>query len=265
MNKKRKHITRSNMIVCSSCGADFDEMSPACPFCGTASIKGAEAEYMARLGDVREDLAELKNVPLEETKQAFKKQGRFTAIVIGIICFVLLVFSAGGYLLSRLDERDRVSDYLWQLENFAMLDEMYTNNEFEQLVAFYEEAREQELPISDWKHWWFVFRLSGFMYAEEILEREAQGGELGTSSYQLLMYYEMCAKYMHMDSGITEEERIKLEPYIQRLCVDFDSRWNFSEEELKAIEEEVRKDSGMPSFKTSDKYTEKWMKRENIK
>lgn len=262
MNKKRKHITRSNMIVCSSCGADFDEMSPACPFCGTASIKGAEAEYMARLGDVREDLAELKNVPLEETKQVLIKQGRLAIRVIVIACIVILGIALTGHLLSRTGTQNRAEDYAWQMETFPLLDEMYANEQWEELVDFYDKIREEDKPISHWEHWWFTFRLSGFMYGEKILDKEALGAELVYDTYVLLLYYELCARYLHLDSGFCEEELQYLEPYTRRLLTDLDSRWKFTEKEKQTIEQEIVGKHGDVTFDLCEKYVKKWMKEE---
>ena len=33
-------------IVCTSCGAEFDEELAGCPYCGSANLKGEETEYM---------------------------------------------------------------------------------------------------------------------------------------------------------------------------------------------------------------------------
>ena len=63
-------------IICSSCGAEFDNDMAKCPYCGTMNYEGAEKEYLEKLEDVREDLDDLNEVPLEETKKEFKKQGR---------------------------------------------------------------------------------------------------------------------------------------------------------------------------------------------
>ncbi|MBQ7933535.1 MAG: hypothetical protein IJ327_01935 [Lachnospiraceae bacterium] len=262
MRKDRKHIAKSNMMICASCGATFEELRPACPYCGTASIKGAEAEYMARLGDVREDLAKLKNVPMEETKQVLKKQGRLAILVIVIACVVILGIALMGHLLSRTGTQNRPEDYAWQLENFPLLDEMYANEQWEELVDFYDKVREEDKPISHWEHWWFTFRLSGFMYGEEILDKEARGVELVYDTYVLLLYYELCAKYLHLDGGFTEEELQYLEPYTHRLLTDLDGRWKFTEKEKQAIEQNITENYGSVSFDLCEKYVKKWMKEE---
>ena len=62
------------IVVCGSCSASFEEDLGKCPYCGSTNIKGAEREYMGKLEDVRKDMGELNNVPLEELQAAVKKQ-----------------------------------------------------------------------------------------------------------------------------------------------------------------------------------------------
>ena len=104
-------------IICSSCGAEFDNDMAKCPYCGTMNYEGAEKEYLEKLEDVREDLDDLNEVPLEETKDELKKQGRLirkvlmVAIIIGFILFGWIMLSEKAY------ERDEKADFLWKSEN----------------------------------------------------------------------------------------------------------------------------------------------------
>lgn len=59
-------------IICKYCGAKFDEIKSKCPYCGSTNYKGAEAEYFDKLEDVREDMEDLENVPVQETKKELR-------------------------------------------------------------------------------------------------------------------------------------------------------------------------------------------------
>ena len=63
------------IAACESCGAEFDDDLPKCPYCGFVNLKGAEKEYMKKLEDFREDMG-VDDVPLEELKDTFQKQGK---------------------------------------------------------------------------------------------------------------------------------------------------------------------------------------------
>ena len=41
-------------IICNSCGAEFEDTLPKCPYCGSLNYKGAEAEYLGKLEGMRE-------------------------------------------------------------------------------------------------------------------------------------------------------------------------------------------------------------------
>ena len=41
--------TTVKKIICSSCGAEFEDTLPKCPYCGSLNYKGAEAEYLGKL------------------------------------------------------------------------------------------------------------------------------------------------------------------------------------------------------------------------
>ena len=134
-------------IICSSCGAEFDNDMAKCPYCGTMNYEGAEKEYLEKLEDVREDLDDLNEVPLEETKDELKKQGRLirkvlmVAIIIGFILFGWIMLSEKAY------ERDEKADFLWKSENFPVMNELYEAGKYEELADFYRQAQEEDKPV----------------------------------------------------------------------------------------------------------------------
>ena len=61
--------TTVKKIICSSCGAEFEDTLPKCPYCGSLNYKGAEAEYLGKLESMRQDMQQLEQVPEKELKK----------------------------------------------------------------------------------------------------------------------------------------------------------------------------------------------------
>ena len=63
--------TEVKKIICSSCGAEFEDTLPKCPYCGSLNYKGAEAEYLGKLESMRQDMQQLEQVPEKELQMIF--------------------------------------------------------------------------------------------------------------------------------------------------------------------------------------------------
>ncbi len=262
MSSDKKIVPKGKIIECGSCGADFDEMLPACPYCGSMSIKGAEAQYMNKLEDVRADMEDLGNVVIDETKKEVKKQGKFILKVIGIILAVLLLL-VGVELIFGHDwkKRDPQEDYLWQQENFPKLDELYKQESYEELLVFYNEAYEEDRPIYDWEHAEFCSALDILLGFEEILEKEMSGGELTKYDYIDLLYAGFRVDNYEESSAYSVEEKEKLAPYIAVVREDFATRWNFTQKQLEDFERERTENHGYISYEMVRDYVDDWMER----
>ncbi len=141
-----------NRKVCPSCSAEYDDTLPKCPYCDTLNYKGAEAEYLEKLEDVRADMEDLSDVPEQETKKEFIKQGKFLKkILLGIgICVILSM--ALMYWINREQKTDSKAEYIWKQENYPIWEELYENQEYDTLLEKYWEAAKIGMPYWDWKH-----------------------------------------------------------------------------------------------------------------
>ncbi len=72
--------TTVKKIICSSCGAEFEDTLPKCPYCGSLNYKGAEAEYLGKLESMRQDMQQLEQVPEKELKKKLKKKQKVNKI-----------------------------------------------------------------------------------------------------------------------------------------------------------------------------------------
>lgn len=253
---------RGKIIECGSCGAHFDEMLPKCPYCGTASIKGAEAEYMDKLEDVRSDMEDLSAVPAEETKKELKKQTKFVLIVVGIILgMLLLLFSIEVFFSYREDKRDRQADYIWQQENFPIFDELYEQGRYDEVVELYYDAWMEEKPISGWEHYEFCSAMLNFKEVEDVWAKEREGRELTHWDYEDLLYVGFRVENYLDSTAYSQEEKELMAPYIEKIRADFETRWDFTEKEQAMFEKEMADNYGYVSYDVIEDYVEDWMKR----
>ena len=90
-------------IICNSCGAEFEDTLPECPYCGTMNYKGAEMEYFGRLEEVRSDMEQLGSVPEQETRSELKKQRKWILklVLLLAVAAVLLFLGMEGVQILR--------------------------------------------------------------------------------------------------------------------------------------------------------------------
>ena len=91
------------MIVCKTCGAEYDESLVRCPYCGTGYAPAEENEYMDKLEGVREDLHS--SIDEGNTRIRKKMGSTLSVILIVVVAVILLLF--GAMWFSNRDERSR--------------------------------------------------------------------------------------------------------------------------------------------------------------
>lgn len=245
--------------TCESCAGKYDEMLPECPYCGTVNVKGAEAEYLDQLEDVREDMENLKEVPLEEIKKEFVTQGRFLRKVFVTIVIVFLVL-IGIYLLREMDwdfGRDRKAEYFWKQENYPVMDELYEKGDYEALREYFTE--EKKNPTWNWSHSDFFFLYADLSGLLEVYDWESDGEKWDTYDYALILQAEWQVLHSYEKDGLDEQEQEKLAEYIQIVQEHFDTRWKMNEADYKEISRQVEENHGWIGIEICEKYVEKWL------
>lgn len=252
-------IKKVTTKICPSCAAEYEDTLPKCPYCGTLNYSGAEAEYFEKLEDVREDMEDLGDVPAYEMKKEFAKQRSFLKKILLILGVLALGLAAFTVYLNRDMQVDAKAEYRWKQEVFPILDELYTEKKYEELLEAYWEAAASDMPSWDWAHADFCDMLDQCIYLDELLEREAVGKELTDLDYTYLLYYGLRLTG-NSDDELDEEEEKNLEPYVERITADFQKRWSFTDEEMEAIEKERKENYGHVSFQFCEEYIEVWLK-----
>lgn len=220
-------------IVCKSCAAEFTDDLPKCPYCGSLNIKGAEAEYMNKLRDVKEDLGELSELPEQAQKKEMKKQvkrwGIVAAVAVGIVVLmqVWFLWSQSRYIDSPAKER---ADMLWLAEHEEELDTLYENNDAEGILEHFYVWCEEENAFSKWEHWNFATVLHNIDWARDTIKYEAKGNELSLEHYEDLFHNQCVLKGLTYRDDLTDEEKEKLLLLGADILQDYETRWGFSPE-----------------------------------
>lgn len=253
-------------VICESCGAEFADNLPKCPYCGTLNYKGAEAEYMEKLQDVQENMEELGNVP-QEAKGAIVKKNK---LVLKIILIVAGVCIALNVIISTvLDYRERKRterEMYWRLENYPILNDLYDRGEYEKMYEYYRNGEEYGGNMWTWAHRDFCDVYSYLEEAEMLIQEEAAGEEIYQGSYTSLLNAELHLlglDYAHEE--LSEDERENLKALAEPVIKDFYDRWNMDEDTLEQVERMLKENDGYLDYSFCSDYVEQWYESEEQK
>lgn len=249
--------TKAKKIICSSCGAEFEDTLPKCPYCGSLNYKGAEAEYLGKLESMREDMQQLEKVPEQELKVKIKKKQKFVVKVLILLVVLAAAFAAVVFAARYTKPRDAKADYQWQKENFPVLDRLYQEKDFEGLTQFYIQAIGEDKLIDVWEHSGIFPRLVSCQSAKEYLEME-QNGEtlLEYQQVQLLDDY-WTMRGLEYSGGMSEEDKEYIRPYVEATLSSLADRYTFTAEEEKKFEESLQNNYGYPRYEDCEEYIKK--------
>ena len=253
----------AKLIVCNSCGAQFGSDHPKCPYCGMMNYEGAEKEYFQKLEDIREDVEELNSVPMQETKAELKKQGRFIRKIVLIVVIIAMVF-VGMFVVQELSfERDNKADFLWQETNYPIMDEMYKAGEYEELIAFYRKAEEEDKPVYTWEHAEFI---RAYDHVQCYYEYEAYldtvvDDEIEVWRYGLYLWTQWEVYGYQFSEALTEEEKLYFADAFADAEESLKNDWDYDEETYQQFLENASTPYGSRvTFEECDAYIEKWKK-----
>ncbi len=206
-------MKKEGIIICGNCGAEFDKILAACPYCGTINYEGAEAEYMGKLADIREDMEALQDVPMEETRRVVKRQGSILKkLGIGALVFFLII-AAGNWIMEKVEEASMPTPkeiYIWQETTFPGLNKMFEQGEYKELLVFYEENYNNPYDLWEWEHCDFCRVYMEIQDFEAVLEEELAHEE--PSVDRINRRQEWASEALERES-LDEEERTILQDY----------------------------------------------------
>lgn len=233
---------------CRNCGAIISVDVHKCPYCGGFSYEGAKKKYFKDLNNIKDNLVQLEEVPVESYKKEASIQIK-KIIKTAIICLVIVAIFYGARILSsKLEDwkysfnlADAKDQLLWEHENLPILDEWYEAGEYDKLVDFCNDLYSKDIiySINNWKHDDFIWIYEGVDYAKMVMKRIEQN--------------EKCSLYditSAIDSGLTicyhlgkkdldEDEIARLELYKPDMNTLLFDMLKFSEEEALQLYEDA--------------------------
>lgn len=260
------------MIICSNCGAKFQESASECPYCGHIYMPGAEKEYIENLHEIREDMSEIEDLSEEIYRNEVRKNVKKTSVIIIVIVvfFLLLILGLAG--ISRLlsydeSEEEIKARMLWERENYPILDAWYEEGEYQTIVDFMEKTYEEtDYSFYDWDHWQFIMQFENYQSCMDIGDRIAEGEELSEYDAGELLYcgmsiidYDKESAY-YLKEWYQESDLVILEQWKADVEKIFLNGLGYSAEELTELREKLYED-GYLSYDACSKYGKEFRKR----
>lgn len=246
-------------IICESCGAEFSDVLPKCPYCGTMNYKGAEAAYMEKLNSVREDLADLEEVPQKTAKAALKKHANLLkAVLITAGAVIALAVVVGG-IQRYMDTRRIKEEMYWRLENYPIMSNLYDRGEYQKAYEYYRDNYEKGGDMYTWIHADFCEYYGYLLEMKQLLEEEAATGMLTEYEYEELLYNQAMFVGLLYNQMLNEDEKEVLNSLAEEEIKDFHARWDMDEETLEEVMQKVESREGGMDYEFCCDYVEQWM------
>ena len=147
-------------MICPNCGGEFADWALKCPYCGGVNDKGAEAEYMKHMEELRKRLDNLD----EESEASYSKSMSRTVkrllIVIGILLAAAVVIILAFFIVRKNELQKSEDFYLaekaWQKEEYKKLDAMYDEGDYAGIIDEYYAMLDEPYSISSWTHYCYI-------------------------------------------------------------------------------------------------------------
>ena len=255
-----------NKIICKACGAEFDASNPNCPYCGSTNLSGAETEYLKKLDGIKENLDDLNDYHLNETKKQFKAQGtKLIAMIvlpITLIIFVMLLIVIFQDINNKIiAENNYIKLLEYQNETYPKLDEAYEKGDANTLVQIEKDAREEDIKIKSWDHygWYSLYEHVKTIerHKENLKDEDASEWEKSFSHNETLRSQIALIKYAYSNDLKIKKELQLFEEDIKNAKDALKSFWKMSDEEIDKLIQKL-KDNEL-EYEWSRNYVEKFL------
>lgn len=252
-------------MYCSNCGAPLTEKDAKCPYCGTLNHLVAEAEYMEKLEDIREDTEDLAEAAPEEYTQQLKRHSKFalkiSLSVIGI-CLTLFLIVQGVILFQSMHEKKEIHQQMvFEKEYFPVLDELYSAGDDEKVYEYLMDLYDKDGSdaLFSWKHEAFYYYYGHYQDVRRLIDQTESGSPVPED----LSYEFYCALQLAVEGvnkfdreRITEEDMKKIDTFRDDSMKVLNETFRLTAAEAEQIYKECSED-GYLSYPLCKKYLEK--------
>ena len=200
---------KEGTVECQSCGAVYVIHEKNCPWCGAANDLGQEENYIRELDDLNEELGSMKDY-------AKKRMGREASFLVKRalpIILILLAIAGAVVFFQKRDEIKRSENlkaaFKWQQENFPKLDELYSEEKYDELADFFNDYYASEDSqyggIYMWEHYLFINSYMDYSnvlkYREFAVRAFSENEETALqNSKTRILYYGLSLLYTNWDN-----------------------------------------------------------------
>ncbi len=249
-------------MFCSNCGGEYADWALKCPYCGSVNDKGAEKKYMEHMEDLRKNLDQVD----EESEADYKKTmsrsvKRISLIVLIIIAAAVVVFITVRVFnnqKNRIEETAKLQENDWEKEEYAKMDELYENGDFEGILTENEKlvSENSKYSLGDWEHYCFIFEF--YWEYNDICQAKAQIEAGSGDSYTLgngiygALYLSKFATEEYIGQlqenfkqgyrGLSDEDVEMVRTYQQEAADFLSNSLKWSEDEINEVYEECTPD-----------------------
>lgn len=228
-------------VECNSCHGIFENTEAKCPFCGTFYYEGAEKQYLENLDDIVEDMEELRDHPKEEmeektldtSKNLLKIFLRAAALVffIGAIAFAAL----SNIRKSPTTEAEQKAQLLWEKETYPMLDDLYAQGEYDEIMSFYDGLVADEnnpYDLAQWEPLIFLLKYEENLMFHEIEEEYFRTGQVDPVNLGKILISTLDDTIYYLYS---QEEKLKVDGYIEEQTQFLQEEFRYTALELAEV------------------------------
>ena len=206
---------------------------------------------------MRQDMQQLEQVPEKELKKKLKKKQKFVIKLLISLAALAAILAVIVFRVRYIEPRDARADYLWEKENFPVLDRLYQEQDFEGLTDFYEQAVIEDRVINRWEHSGIFTRLMSCQNAREYLALEQSGETLRDYQETQLLDDYWILRGLEYSGGMSEEDKEYIRPYVEATLNSLADRYTFTAEEEKKFEDSLRNNYGYPRYEDCEEYIKK--------
>lgn len=256
-------------LNCKNCGAIISSKEHKCPYCGGFNYIGARKKYFRDLKQIKDDLEDLDDIPLESYKREASGQAK-RIIKTMIICTIIVALIYGIVtLVSYLKEKsydhntiDPKEQLLWDLENFPKLNEWYDAGEYDKIEEFRIDLIYQNpyYTLYNWEHIEFFDVYQNCLHAME--SKEAIENKVNSSVYHInsALYGALEICYNLKNRGLDDDEIERLEVYRSDMEMLLYDTLGLTEKEVLSLYEQVSAD-GYINYTKIEEFSADYIKR----
>ena len=228
--------SENQTIKCKSCGATISIHEKYCTFCGEVNEFGDELDYQKKLEDICDDMEQLDDDSARTYKNEIKKGARntiklaiFAAIIVMIGLVAVLTVKA---VKSRMEEIAVKEAREWERETFAKLDELYEQEEYDEIINIYNDYYLEDKPdkhnIGLWSHNEFMRAYRAYDNVRVCVDGLENVSEIRTDDVGYA--FEECMVLTMTDWKVADRKRSLTERDFERIKEYQDYGWQILEE-----------------------------------